>query len=172
MGKFSLKNMPMQYAVGAVFAGPFFNMLLFLIAMGFEALIQYLVGHFPVVLSHFFCFTGFMVFLNPLLILLMDLIIGNYNCQSYPICSAKLDDINCFCAEGDAFKMSEISMQDNQSALVGALLTILLYILMMILSGCILYYYVFYVYLHGRILDLYWRAHGTENSFFVPEDLE
>ena len=46
------------------------------------------------------------------------------------------------------------------------------YVLMIALSGLFVYLYLMWVYLNGRIRDLYQRVHGTERAFFIPEDLE
>ena len=123
-------------------------------------------------LSHFFCFFGIFAVLDPVLVLIVDLIVGNFNCASQPICAVDLSADGCFCIEGDAFKLGELTMMRTNSAIVGILLTVAIYVLVATLTGVLLYIYFMYVYLNGRIRDLYWRVHGTERTFFIPEDLE
>ena len=41
-----------------------------------------------------------------------------------------------------------------------------------VLAGFLLYLYLLYVHMNGRMLDVYRRLHGSTESFFVPHDFE
>ena len=51
-------------------------------------------------------------------------------------------------------------------------MTVFLYIVVAFCTGAL--WYMFFIRLHnnGRMMDVYWRLHGTEEEFFLPYDLE
>lgn len=141
--------------------------------------------------AHFFCFYGIFAVLDPLLVLIVDLIVGNYDCASQPICDVDisvrqplqqyvLNDANkviyqcrwksahskllllcdhdvfcpqaegCFCIEGDAFKLAVLTENQSNSAVVGILLTVAIYVLIAALTTVLLYQYFMFVYLNGE----------------------
>jgi hypothetical protein len=87
--------------------------------------------------------------LDPLLILIVDLVIGNYDCASQPICDVDLSAEGCYCIEGDAFKLAVLTQQGSNSPVVGALLTVGIYVLTAALTAVMLYQYFMFVYLDG-----------------------
>jgi hypothetical protein len=169
--KYGDADIGLAYQTGVVAAGPLANMIIFVVFMIIEA-IGNCVGISISVWAHFFCFFGIFAVLDPLLVLIVDLIVGNYDCASQPICDVDISAEGCFCIEGDAFKLAVLTENQSNSAVVGILLTVAIYVLIAALTTVLLYQYFMFVYLNGRIRDLYWRVHGTERTFFLPEDLE
>ena len=51
-------------------------------------------------------------------------------------------------------------------------MTVFLYVVVTFATGAL--WYMFFVRLHnnGRLMDIYWRLHGSEEQFFLPYDLE
>mmetsp|Transcript_49201 Transcript_49201/g.73153 ORF Transcript_49201/g.73153 Transcript_49201/m.73153 type:complete len:919 (-) Transcript_49201:155-2911(-) len=170
--KYAYEEISMNTQAIYVMAGPGMNLAIFIVFMILEFIANMCLGFGAGELSHFFCFFGIFAVLDPVLVLIVDLIVGNFNCASQPICAVDLSADGCFCIEGDAFKLGELTMMRTNSAIVGILLTVAIYVLVATLTGVLLYIYFMYVYLNGRIRDLYWRVHGTERTFFIPEDLE
>ena len=102
--------------------GPFGVILVFLLLMFWEAIANALGA--TSVWSHFNCFFGLFAVLDPIVVLLVDLIVGNFNCAAQPICDVDLADEGCFCVEGDAFRLSKFTETHSSSAVIGILLTV------------------------------------------------
>lgn len=58
------------------------------------------------------------------------------------------------------------------SGVAGIPLTIYLYLIVTFVAGVILYLYFLKLHNNGRMLDVFFRLHGDEESFFMPHDLE
>ena len=129
----------------------------------------------------FICITQHNVF-NPktaphhhhhqVLILVVDLIMGNYNCEAIPLCANDIADPLCQCVTGDFFKLPVLTEQEHGSPFIGILITLGLYLGLMVLSTILLYLYTMWIFMNQKIRDLYWRVHAAHDAFFLPEDLE
>lgn len=169
--KFSDEGTSLFWEALIVASGPLGSCVLFSLLILFEYLSN-ACGAGVGLWSHFNCFFGIFAVLDPILVLLVDLIIGNFDCASQPICEVDISAEGCFCVEGDAFRLALFTEQQSSSAVIGILLTLALYVLICVLAALLLSVYFMRVYVDGRIRDLYRRVHGTERSFFIPEDLE
>merc|ERR1712137_1263105 len=92
-------------------------------------------------LSHFICFYGVMSLLDPVLILLVDIILHNYGCDKVAVCNVDMSAEACHCVYGDAFKLPRLTLQKHGSAFIGVLITLGFYLSLMVLSGILLYLY-------------------------------
>ena len=106
------------------------------------------------------------------LIFVVDLIMGNFNCKQFAACNIDMSSPQCKCVYGDAFKLPRLTQEMRGSAFIGILITVGLYIGLMVLSGIMIYLYTMWVFMNQKIRDLYWRVHAAHDAFFMPEDLE
>lgn len=58
------------------------------------------------------------------------------------------------------------------SGVVGFYITFFLMFALTVFNGFLFYYYMVFIHMNGRILDLYRRLSGISTSFFVPVDQE
>lgn len=54
----------------------------------------------------------------------------------------------------------------------GLALTILFYSVLLFINASLLYYYLIFVHMGGRVIDIYHRLSGNVNHFFLPHDDE
>merc|ERR1711937_557751 len=101
--------------------------------------------------SHFICFYGFVSLFDPVLILLVDLILGNYNCEKIPACDFDISSPACTCVTGDFFKLPVLTQQVHGSAFIGVLITVGLYMGMMIFSAILLYLYTMWIFMNQKV---------------------
>jgi len=166
--------LPMEYELGAVIWGPLGNLALF----GVMAFISYVsistIGTFPETLSRFVAFFGIAVCLDPVLIAIVDVSAGNYDCLSdrYPACQVDLSSNECDCYEGDAFKLYFRFLRDEGSGIVGIIMTVFIYVVLFMLAAFGVYAFLLHLHMDGRMLDLYRRLHSPEESFTLPHDME
>lgn len=76
---------------------------------------------------------------------------------------------------GDYFIFYNYFLKDSGSANNGAIgiyLTFFIFIAIVIFNGYVFYFYMVFLYMDGRILDLFRRLSGTYNTFFLPQDNE
>ncbi|KAG6610672.1 uncharacterized protein IUM83_06616 [Phytophthora cinnamomi] len=78
----------------------------------------------------------------------------------------------CTCVTGDWFKLYVRFQAQEGSGLVGIFIVVILYVALTCLSLLGLYIYLLYIHMNGRMLDVYRRIHGHEDTFFVPHDAE
>lgn len=126
----------------------------------------------PDVLSKFIIAWGLATVFDPLLIFLVDIIVGNYGCSTHPGCEIDYTSSDCNCFTGDAFKLWERLETDENNGITGSFATLILYVAIGILTLFCFYNYLIYVHMNGRMLDVYRRLHGETEDFFVPMDLE
>jgi len=72
---------------------------------------------------------------------------------------------------GDYFIFYNYFLKDSGSANNGAIgiyLTFFIFIAIVIFNGYVFYFYMVFLYMDGRILDLFRRLSGTYNTFFLP----
>ncbi|XP_040441688.1 uncharacterized protein LOC121084375 [Falco naumanni] len=120
---------------------------------------QQLFDSFPSFLSKFIIAMGLWTVLDPLAVFVVDSFLGRLgNSAEKPI--------------ADAAKLSWVFLRAEGSWIPGALITVILYTILFIISSTVLYLYFLRLHREGWLLDLFQRTHGEEGAFFVPLDLE
>lgn len=84
--KYVSSALPLEMEMGVVIVGPLSPLLLLCFAMAVSGLSQSLLHAFPTLLSCFVGYFGLAACLDPLLIFLVDIAAGNYNCSR--VCSS------------------------------------------------------------------------------------
>ncbi|KAH1177343.1 hypothetical protein KIL84_011045 [Mauremys mutica] len=72
----------------------------------------------------------------------------------------------------DAAKLYWLFSRTEQSGIPGALITVMLYTILFIISSTVLSLYFLRLHNEGWLLDVFKRTHSDEGTFFVPLDLE
>ncbi|OQR96964.1 hypothetical protein ACHHYP_12840 [Achlya hypogyna] len=169
--KYIWSTVPSSVEVVSICVGVLFNMLMFTGLMLLAYVCQRVLGDFPELASRFIACFGLGTVLDPVLIFLVDLLEHNYACASLPEC-ADPTAAACTCSEGDAFKLYARYVISEGTGIVGAVLTLLLYGILMSLAAVLFYTYLLHLHMNGRMLDVYRRVHAREGTFFVPHDFE
>ncbi|XP_065608741.1 uncharacterized protein LOC136058885 [Cyrtonyx montezumae] len=114
---------------------------------------------FPSFLSKFIIALGLWTVLDPLAVFIVDSFLGrlSYSVEK-PI--------------ADAAKLYWVFLRSEESGVPGALITVMLYTVLFIISSTVLYLYFLRLHSEGWLLDVFRRIHGEEDMFFVPLDLE
>lgn len=146
--------------IAVVLLGPCGNLAFFILLIILSWACQRILKNFPDVGSKFIMAIGLQTFLDPVLILVVDCIIGRYQ---------NLGGDNPI---ADCAKLYYHFLRAEGSGLAGIFITIFLYFFTCFAAAAILYMYFLRVHNNGRMLDIYWRLHGSEEVFFVPYDLE
>lgn len=129
--------------------------------------------YLPEVLSKFFAAFGLAAILDPLLVIVIDLIYHNYNCESSSdACAADYTSTSCNCFNGDFLKLWYRMEREEGSGLTGLFIMLLVYMGTGIIACLLMYQYIVYVHRDGRILDQWRRINGTVDEFFIPLDFE
>lgn len=124
-------------------------------------------------ISKFFAAFGIAAVLDPLLVILIDLIYSNYNCTARSdACQADYTSSACNCFNGDFLKLWYRMEREEGSGLTGLFIMMLLYMGTGIIGCLMVYQYIVYVHRDGRILDQWRRLNGTDEEFFLPHDFE
>jgi len=116
--------------------------------------------------------TGVGVVFDAVFVFIVDMALGNYNCESLQLCSASYMSTSCRCHTGDAFKLPEKFRMLEGSSAPGWILIAIAYALLFIIASVLFYNYLLLQHFNGRVWDLYWRLTSLEQDMFVPEDLE
>ncbi|XP_050826658.1 uncharacterized protein LOC103815122 isoform X3 [Serinus canaria] len=120
---------------------------------------QQLFDSFPPFLSKFIIAMGLWTVLDPLAVFVVDSFLGRFgNNVEKPI--------------ADAAKLSWVFLRAGESGVPGALITVMLYTILFMISSTVLYLYLLRLHSEGWLLDVFRRIHGEEGTFFVPLDLE
>ncbi|XP_009872660.1 PREDICTED: uncharacterized protein LOC104277656, partial [Apaloderma vittatum] len=120
---------------------------------------QQLFDSFPSFLSKFIIAMGLWTVLDPLAVFIVDSFLGRLgNSVEKPI--------------ADAAKLYWVFVRAEESGIPGALITVMLYTILFIISSTVLYLYFLRLHCEGWLLDIFQRIHGEEGTFFVPLDLE
>lgn len=150
--------------IGLLVVGPFTNIIALIILILFTYFFQLLYDRFPNLFARLIMAFGIQTTLDPLWILLVD--------------TAKLRYINLGADHpiGDAYRLfyhfSRYYSNGTVTLFLGVSMTIFLYVVTIFCSCAILYMYFMRLHNNGRMLDIYWRLHEKESSFFSPYDLE
>jgi hypothetical protein len=165
--------LPVEVEVGLVVLGPVAVLAVFVVGCVISFLSQRLVGGFPTPLSRFLLYWGVGAVLDPLLIALVDAAAGRFDCDGrYPACAADIAGIACRCSEGDAWKLGRHFSVQEGSGVPGAVLTAILYAVLVLVAALSLYTYTLQLHLNGRMIDTYRRLHGGDEVFSTPADFE
>nr|XP_047928044.1 uncharacterized protein LOC106034898 isoform X4 [Anser cygnoides] len=120
---------------------------------------QQLFDSFSSLLSKFIIALGLWTVLDPLAVFVVDSFLGRLaNSVEKPI--------------ADAAKLYWVFLRTEESGILGALITVMLYTVLFIISSTVLYLYFLRLHNEGWLLDLFQRIHGEEGAFFIPLDLE
>nr|ACG75918.1 ojoplano variant B [Mus musculus] len=120
---------------------------------------QLLFSSCPDALSKLIITMGLWTVLDPLAVFLVDAFLGRlaHNGET-PI--------------ADAAKLYWMFLRTKQPAILGALITVVVYTLLFVISSLILYLYCLRLYNDSWVLDAFQRIHSEEGKFFIPHDLE
>jgi len=108
---------------------------------------------FPAVLSKIIAWYGIATIFDWFLIAVVDCIMQSWS-------------------TGDLFKLYYFYSKWDGDGTVGIILTVLLYLFLLFLNTGIFYFYLVFVHMNGRVIDLYYRLSGDINNFFIPKDDE
>ncbi|XP_035825164.1 uncharacterized protein LOC101851493 [Aplysia californica] len=145
--------------IAVVVLGPMMNVLVFSFLVFFAWVVPKFMGVLPDMGSKFIMAYGILTFFDPLLICIVDSILGRYEDQA-------IEPIADFAKLYWHFKKAQ------GEGLPGIFLPIFLYTFTSFFAVSILYMYFLRLHNNGRLLDVYWRLHGDEDQFFQPYDLE
>eukprot|EP00634_Sargassococcus_sp_CCMP2135_P004279 CAMPEP_0198654318 /NCGR_PEP_ID=MMETSP1467-20131203/7634_1 /TAXON_ID=1462469 /ORGANISM="unid. sp., Strain CCMP2135" /LENGTH=1207 /DNA_ID=CAMNT_0044390303 /DNA_START=292 /DNA_END=3918 /DNA_ORIENTATION=- len=160
--------------VAFVATGPFSVLLCFAILIGCGHLYRYLSHEAPLpeIYSYYMSAFGLAAILDPVLILLVDVVLENYTCTTRVGCREDYTLRSCHCFEGDAFKLMRRLTDEEDGGVVGAFYTLIIYFITSTLAFGLLCIYLFDLHANGRIYDMYCRIFGEEGDFFLPDDFE
>eukprot|EP00516_Mucochytrium_quahogii_P011272 CAMPEP_0203786454 /NCGR_PEP_ID=MMETSP0100_2-20121128/1638_1 /ASSEMBLY_ACC=CAM_ASM_000210 /TAXON_ID=96639 /ORGANISM=" , Strain NY0313808BC1" /LENGTH=310 /DNA_ID=CAMNT_0050688763 /DNA_START=36 /DNA_END=964 /DNA_ORIENTATION=+ len=102
--KYSSTSMPLSQLVSVMMLGSIFPLVTFLLLALLIGLTQRFIRHIPSAASKFVLLFGIFTILDPILILVSDLITGDYNCET----ACPLTNVNhkdCMCAETEASRI-------------------------------------------------------------------
>ena len=170
--KYMSQNIASSIDVAVVAIGPLSNILVFTMFCLLAKLSIRLTGAIPDGVSKFIASYGFVIILDPLLTLIVDLGYGNFHCHGIAVCKDDYSSAACTCQYGDFVKLWYRFTVAESSGFSGLLITLILYTGTMMLSSLLLYYYFIYIHKGGRVLDIWRRLHATEDEFFIPNDYE
>ena len=83
--------------------------------------------------------------------------------------------VDCIAQEfdrGDMFKMYYYYDRKDANGWPGFAITIFIYVVLLFINCSLLYYYLIFVHMGGRVIDIYLRLSGNVNHFFLPHDDE
>lgn len=122
--------------------------------------------------SKFIASYGVATLLDPFLILLVDLLAGNFACQRYAACRENYTGSSCTCFNGDFIKLWYRMQRDEGSGITGLIITVCIYLATTVISALLLYEYLLHVHKDARIMDLWRRIDAAAEEFFCPHDFE
>lgn len=170
--KYVSTSIPVAVEIMVVVMGPLFNLAVMALLIGLSWVCRHLLGRFPDTGSRFVSAFSMGTVLDPLLVLLVDVVSENFNCTSRGVCATDFASEDCLCAEGDAFKLYERFEREEGSGVVGIFLTLFIYASLSTLAAFAFYYYMLHVHMNGRMVDVYRRLQSPDDTFFVPHDFE
>jgi len=170
--KYVASAVHIEIEMGMVVVGQLFVIGVFLVMCAASFVSQVATGHFPHISSHFVAYFGFGAVLDAGLILVVDVVAGNFDCGRLAACATDISNDACKCSEGDAFKLYNRFSSNEGSGVVGIVLTVLLFVVLLLVALFVLYTYLVKLHLDGRLLDLYRRLCAPESAFLIPHDME
>ncbi|KAG7399294.1 hypothetical protein PHYBOEH_009220 [Phytophthora boehmeriae] len=170
--KYTWQAVATRTELGLLAVGVLGNTMMFAFLSGAAAVGQRFVGDLPAFGSNFVVCAGIATVLDPFLVLIVDVLSHHYGCSQLSECAVSLTASGCSCVIGDWFKLYVRFQAQEGSGLVGVFIVVILYMALTCLSLLGLYIYLLYIHMNGRMLDVYRRVHGREDSFFLPHDAE
>ncbi len=70
------------------------------------------------------------------------------------------------------FTLTNYYQRSANSGIIGAIVTVLIYLALMVLNSFIFYNYLVFLHMEGRIIDIYTRVTADASYFFIPMDNE
>ncbi|KAL1784680.1 orofacial cleft 1 candidate protein 1 protein, partial [Sigmodon hispidus] len=120
---------------------------------------QLLFSSHPDALSKLIITMGLWTVLDPLAVFIVDIFLGRLaNNGETPT--------------ADAAKLYWMFVRTKYPAILGVVITVVLYALLVVISSLILYLYCLRLHNDSWILDAFQRIHSEEAKFFIPYDLE
>jgi len=159
--KYLFSSMTTGVEIGAVIMGPLacVTALVFFAAVGYS--VVKFVGHVPDWFSKFVAAWCAGCILDPLLVLAVDLVAGNFGCSRLASCRDDYTAAACRCVEGDAFKLWSRLESEDASGVMGLVYTAIIYCATIIVSLAGSYAYFLHVHMNGRMLDVRIFNHGA-----------
>lgn len=142
--------------IGFIFAGALFTLFIFLIFTTVAFLCYWYAGFFPSIGYRIGVLYGVAMIVDPFVTILESVIISPIE-----------DDW-----KRDPFLMTLYFRENAGSEFYGPAITFLLYLVIISVSAFVVYNYLVYVHMNGRILDTYNRINSLESAFMVPYDAE
>ena len=171
--KYTSANIKDWVEVGVVAVGQLANSLILAFATMVSLCLSLALDSLPAIASKFVLSFGVVTLLDPVFIFLVDIYKLNFDCVNRsPECNLDYTSPSCNCVTGDAFKLWYRMARIEASGVTGAFYTFVIYSFTTLLSGVVLYNYILYAHMNGRMLDNVKRIHDPEENFFVPEDNE
>jgi len=136
----------------ALAGGPCLNEVIFLILIQFTIFFQKAVGNIPNTISKFISLFGFMAIFEYIPVMIVDCLRANW--------------------DGDFFKLYNYFQNSEGTGILGIFLTVFMYVGMSIIFAFILYNYLLFLHMNGRLLDIYYRLSNNSDRFFLPQDME
>ena len=96
---------------------------------------------------------GVFAFLDPFIVLTLDILTGNWE-------------------NGDYFKFYHYFEKKSQNGPVGAYFCFFMVFMLSVITGYMFYKFMVFRFMNGRVLDLYRRLSGQYKEFFMPLDQE
>lgn len=152
--KYLFTSMTTGVEIGAVIMGPLACVatLAFFTTAGYS--VVKFVGHVPDWFSKFVAAWCAGCILDPLLVLAVDLVAGNFGCSRLASCWDDYTAAACQCVEGDAFKLWSRLESEDASGVMGLVYTAIIYCATIIVSLAGSYVYFLHVHMNGRMLDV------------------
>ena len=89
------QNMAVHYELGAAISGQIFNILVFIASMVTVWSWRKIMGRLPDILSKWMMGYGVGVVLDALLVFIVDLSVGNFNCEKDYLCRSSYSESRC-----------------------------------------------------------------------------
>lgn len=135
-----------------IILGVLLNTLFFLIL----TIVSYFVNkytQFPHIFYKMICWFGIATAVDFILIFLVDCIEQNWG-------------------RADMFKLYYYYNRRDSNGWPGLIMTFFIYGVLLFINLSLLYYYLIFVHMGGRVIDIYHRLSGNVNHFFLPHDDE
>jgi len=142
--------------VGLLIFGNLFTLFVFMVFTLLAFYFYYKFDNFPTYGFRIGVLYGFCMLLDPLITTVDSVILANVQ-----------DDW-----EQESFLLYHYFNDYENSNFYGPSVTVLLYLAIMVVNGLVLYLYLVYVHMNGRVLDTYRRLTSLEIEFFLPYDSE
>ncbi|CAG9314511.1 unnamed protein product [Blepharisma stoltei] len=149
-------QLTLSQEIGAILTGQAFCILWFIFfsLVAFGTLL--VVGRFPAIGFRIIQCWGIITVIDPI-ITLIECIIRGFVYDFW---------------DGDSFRLYNYFETWEGNGVIGIMMTLFLYAGMMGIASFCFYNYFLYVHMNGRLLDIYMRINGPEESFFIPHDGE